>query len=110
MSACDNGTCKYCPRCGCRATCTCNRSLGFEGAINMKSFAMETGKCGNNCSPSCPNAASSSSSATDVNVDFFFFFAVVAGGTGKCGCNPNGCTCDRAKEDFGNCSEFSDKA
>ncbi|CAM6019768.1 unnamed protein product [Sphagnum balticum] len=108
MSACDNGTCKCCPRCGCRATCTCNRSLGFEGATDIKSFAIETGKCDNNCSPSCPHP-DTSSNATDGNVDCFFF-AVAAGGTGKCGCNPHGCTCDRAKEDFGNCSEFSDEA
>jgi hypothetical protein len=50
------------------------------------SFAIETGKCGNNCSPSCPHPDTGSSSVTDGNVDFFFF-AVTAGGTGKCGCN-----------------------
>ncbi|KAH8975928.1 hypothetical protein BDL97_01G186100 [Sphagnum fallax] len=84
MSACDNGTCKCCPRCGCRHTCTCNRNLGFEdGASDMSSCAAKVD--GNN-----------------KEVFSLFFFA---GETGNTGAAAGG-----AKDLVGNCNGFFSKA
>ncbi|KAH9540719.1 hypothetical protein CY35_14G021200 [Sphagnum magellanicum] len=85
MSACDNGTCKCCPRCGCRQTCTCNRNLGFEdGASDMRCAARVDG---NN------------------KEVFIFFFAGVRGETGN-----TRAAAAAAKDLVGNCNGFFSKA
>ncbi|CAM6019769.1 unnamed protein product [Sphagnum balticum] len=87
MSACDNGTCKCCPRCGCRHTCTCNRNLGFEdGASDMSSCAAKVD--GNN-----------------KEVFSLFFLAGVRGETGNTRAAAGG-----AKDLVGNCNGFFSKA
>ncbi|CAK9222711.1 unnamed protein product [Sphagnum troendelagicum] len=88
MSACDNGTCKCCPRCGCRHTCTCNRNLGFEdGASDMSSCAAKV-------------------DGTNKEVfSFFFFFAGVRGETGN-----TRAAAAAAKDLVGNCNGFFSKA
>ncbi|KAH8937386.1 hypothetical protein BDL97_16G025600 [Sphagnum fallax] len=88
MSACDNGTCKCCPRCGCRHTCTCNRNLGFEdGASDINSCAAKVD--GNN-----------------KEVFSLLFFAGVCGETGNTRVAAGG----GAKDLVGNCNGFFSKA
>ncbi|CAK9216409.1 unnamed protein product [Sphagnum troendelagicum] len=84
------GNCDCCPKCGCKATCTCENSFSEAGSPGMSfTVAGETGKCGNCSCPAGTCAKGNNESMTVSGSD----------DTGKCGnCNCPPGTCANNKD------------